>query len=420
MTEMPTGFSNAVFESWMHESRAGFIDDLCELVAIPTCSPLENAAHGWLRGRCEALGAHVLEEPRHPALIGHSAANHNSHLKIPAEARSALHVRLPACGAPVRTLFSAHLDVVPTGPNFKDGFLPRLLDGAVVGRGTADTKGNIIMLLAALRFLHENGIARSREVAIDFVNEEEIGGNGALSTLLHGRTAEEVVVLEPTSLEVFHGHRGCLEFTTHVRGRATHMGSVEQGVSAIDGAFAFIKALKELETMLVKEARCDPDFGSWSRALQINIGAIAGGEWHGSVPEDCTVRGAFGFLPSLSVQKVQGLLEDLRRSLLETGAATEISFVYEGIHNEAYRGDLNAPVVNALRQAVRGVGGLRSEPRAWNVSCDARLYHHIGGLPTVVFGAGSLADSHSSHERLRLDEWERGVRALVAFLTNPG
>jgi acetylornithine deacetylase len=272
------------------------------------------------------------------------------------------------------------------------------------------------MLLAALEFLLEADITRLRDVEVDLVIEEEIGGNGALSAVLHGRRVDEVVVLEPTGLEVFHGHRGCLEFVAELRGRGTHMGG-PNGLSAITGAFEFAGAVRRLEQRILEEARTHPSFSGWERPVQINLGRIEGGEWHGSVPELCRVWCALGFLPERSVAEVKALLRKTVADLPDPWWRTHTRLEYDGIHNEGYLGDANAAVCEALRRATWRAGMPSAGPRAWNVSCDARLYARELGVPTVIYGVGSLAEAHSSHEQLPLDELESGALALIYFLT---
>jgi acetylornithine deacetylase len=412
-----TGALEEQFANWFAGCRGALVGELAELVSLVTTSPYEQRAFPWLRTRMEALGAHVSEEPRHSSLPNHPAANHNAYLAMPAEERSNLHAQLPAVAAPVRTLFSAHVDVIPAGARFEHAFEPEVLDDALVGRGAADTKGNVVMLLAALRFIADAKLTRTRDVAVDFVVEEETGGNGALSAALHGRAADEVVVLEPTGLEVFHGHRGCLEFTLDVAGRSTHMGA-GTGLSAIDGAIAFIEELRALEVRLIAEARTDSAFATWECPLQINVGAIEGGEWHGSIPERCLVRGAFGFLPRYCIADVERMLALAVEALPTAWFREQSTLRYEGVHNGAYLSDPNAQLTRDLRSAAQAAGAPSRPGRAWNVSCDARLYSDLLGVPTVIFGAGSLLEAHSSHERLEFEEWARGILTLARFLTS--
>jgi acetylornithine deacetylase len=402
---------------WLDRHRATFVDEICALVAVDTTSPNEAAVHTWLRDYFAGLAGTVHHLPRHPDLFAHPAANHNEYRSMSPDERGSLRVEFPAPDAPpeVHTLFSAHIDVVPAGPDFRDAFAPRVVGDRIVGRGTADTKGNLVMLAAALRFLRDAGVPLRRRVSLDLVPEEEIGGNGALSSVLYGSDASDVVVLEPTSLEVFHGHRGCAGFTVDVRGRSSHMGG--RGVSAIDGAVELVTLVRELEEDLLREARTDPAFAGMDRPMQINIGMIDGGEWAGSVPERCTVRGFFGYHPRHSATAVLDFLRELVGRLGDPWLREHTVVSPYSIHNEAYLGDPDDAVAQGLRAAVRATGADVAERRAWNVSCDARLYQRLLGVPTVVFGAGSLVDAHSSHEGIDLTEWTRGVEALVTFLT---
>lgn len=403
----------AHFDRWIVERLPGFVGEIAELVAFDTTSPNEGRAVDWLRDYLTGLDAQVWLEPRHPDLRAHPAANHNAHLHRSNDDRGTLVAHWPG-SADRHTLFSAHIDVVPAAPGFVRAFDPHLVDGALVGRGTADTKGNIVMLAAAIRYLAEVGCPRCT-VTLDLVVEEEIGGNGALSSVLHGRDVSEVVVLEPTGLEVFHGHRGCLEFTAHITGRASHMGGI--GVSAIFGALEFVTLLRELEGRLIDEAQLDPDFAHYDRPVQINVGTIRGGEWHGAIPEHCEVGGAFGFHPKYTVEDVRGLLEQLVQRLTDPWLREHVGLSYDGIHNGAYRGDPDSAVATRLCGAVKLAGRDVDRRRAWCVSCDARLYHDLLAVPVVVFGAGQLESAHSSAERLELDEFTRGVWALAVFLS---
>ena len=106
--------------------------------------------------------------------------------------------------------------------------------------------------------------------------EEEIGGNGTLSMVLHGVESDEVVVLETTELNVFRGQRGCLGFSIALTGRSAHMGSHTTGINAIEAAYDVLVALKAFEQEMLDEAGTDPDFSCWERPVKLNLGIIRG------------------------------------------------------------------------------------------------------------------------------------------------
>ena len=60
--------------------------------------------------------------------------------------------------------------------------------------------------------------------------------------------------------------------------------------------------------------------------------------------------------------------------------------------------------------------GLQGTPTGWIVSCDARLFAKVGGMPTAVFGAGTLTDAHSDRETVRMGDVMRAAEALTLFV----
>jgi acetylornithine deacetylase len=389
--------------SWLDEERERIVADLMLLAEVDSSSPHEERLFPLLERLLDEAGA----APRVLPVAGVASRPgfvDSGFRHLLADRRL---LRAHVAGEPTgpRTLFNAHLDVVPAG-GWPEAFRPRYVGGSVYGRGTADTKGNIVMLLAALRFMRDTGRALAGPVEIDFVFEEELGGNGTRASVLLGTAADQAVVLEPTGLAVHNGHRGCLSFRLRVRTPAAHMGFTGTTPSAIDVAFEATRALKRLEQRMLAEAATDRDFGSWERPVQLVVSSIAGGEWHGSVPGACELRGNLGFLPSRSLADAEALLRGVAEELSPATVAVDFPL----LRNDAYLGDPSSPLVRRLTAACE-----QPPPRPWLVSCDARLYARAG-IPTVVFGCGRLEHAHTHGEHVSIAELERGVAVLARFL----
>lgn len=404
-------FDAAQFASWWEARRGHTIQGLLELIEIPTTSPDEELCYPWLEARVKELGGSVQIEPPPGDLAEHPEFTVT---EFSARARSNLRARFPHPdpGAP-RLLLNAHVDVVPAD-DFPAAFSPVLHDGEIVGRGAADTKNNIAMTFAALELLGDLEIPPAFDLTVDFVVEEEIGGSGTLASILNGCEADEVVVLEPTGLEILHGHRGCLSFEVEVEGVAGHMGGTE-GLSAIDGAVEVIGALKRLEAEMREAASAKPLFDSPVSLTPVNVGAIHGGQWHGSFPRRCQLRANAGFLPPDDVAAVASRIERTVAELPEPWNE-RCRVTYSGIHNEAYVIDSATPLVGRLVGCGRRQGVETGRPRVWEASCDARFYSRLLDLPVVVFGSGDLGAAHASDERLSLTQFSAGVRMLADFL----
>lgn len=403
-----------------HERRIA--QTLADYIALPTVTPNEACAIPFLETYIGSVGGTSIFLPTHPDMKGHwSRSPHSSSQMTPD--RGSLRARLGAAADPEAptTMFNCHVDVVPATPDFPAAFDPRIDGDLVWGRGACDTKNNLVMLVEAVRYLQEEGIPLRRSPLLDLPIEEEIGGNGTLSSLLYHEPIDEAVCLEPTSLQVFRGHRGCLTFNVTVVGRSVHMGSGEVGIDAIDGAIAVIERLRQLEARLVERARTEPGFESWDRPLQLNIGVIQGGEWSGSVAERCLLKGDLGFLPSSSLDEVASMIEEACRSVDDprVSARLQVDFA-TGLRNDAYLTNQRAPVVTALATATATVTGTsQTTACGWNVSCDARLYAKVAKTPTVIFGSGALANAHSPDEHVSLSELATGIAVLATFLSTP-
>ena len=73
----------------------------------------------------------------------------------------------------------AHLDVVPVTDDWKvtKPFEPKIVDGRIYGRGTADDKGPAIAALYAMRAIKELGIPMKKSVRLILGSDEECGSS---------------------------------------------------------------------------------------------------------------------------------------------------------------------------------------------------------------------------------------------------
>src|SRR5690606_4080937 len=60
--------------------------------------------------------------------------------------------------------------------------------------------------------------------------------------------------------------------------------------------------------------------------------------------------------------------------------------------------------------------GRPAEPRGLMAGTDMRLLADRGGIPTVNFGPGQMAQGHSANEELPLDEYLDAVRILTQVI----
>ena len=128
-------------------------------------------------------------------------------------------------------LFSGHADVAPHEPDnwtVCRPFEPRLVDGRLHGRGTADMKGGMTASFWAVKILKELGFVPGGDILYESVVDEEFaGGNGTLAARLAGFNADLAVLTEPTRMQVCPACLGAFLGEITLRGRAgmPYMGS---------------------------------------------------------------------------------------------------------------------------------------------------------------------------------------------------
>lgn len=396
---------------WLRTQSDWAGDLLGRLIAFPSvpgseaaiqAALLEILAADGLAATAVPVDGAIVDDPDHTPVEGSPGY----------EGRPNVHVRLAGAGGGRSVIVSTHSDVVP-GP--AGMFEAAISEGIVRGRGACDAKGQIVTALLALRALRELGLKLDGDVEVQFVIEEEAGGNGTLAALRAGRRADAAVVLEPTGLVPRSANRGAAWFKLTVEGRSVHMGRYHEGLSAFDEFVGLLPLLRGYETALRQASKGTAGFPDEPSPVVLNIGRVQAGDWPSTVPGRCVVEGGIAFLPNRTARRIEAEIRDLILAQATPWAREHARFELAGLRNEAFETPPDHPAVGAFRQAAEDVLGPRPA-QGWNASCDARLFFHRGGMPVLVFGAGDLRHAHALDEEIRLEDIARAAEVLVRFL----
>jgi acetylornithine deacetylase/succinyl-diaminopimelate desuccinylase-like protein len=220
------------------------IRDLIGLMAVPSVS---------VRGYPEATHAALLRARDEVARLLADAGCAVESIDLPDTAPVVFgHIEAPP-GAPTVLLYS-HYDVVPAGDESlwrTPPFEPTLADGAITGRGAADTKSNILAIVGALRAWDGRP-----PVGVKVVVEgmEEVGG-GAFTTYPPkdpDRFAADVMIIadlgnvRPGIPTLTVALRGMANIVVEVRTLASAKHSGQYGGAAPDALIALMHALASL------------------------------------------------------------------------------------------------------------------------------------------------------------------------------
>ncbi|MFH1740836.1 MAG: M20/M25/M40 family metallo-hydrolase [bacterium] len=310
-------------------------------------------------------------------------------------------------------LFNTHLDVVPPSKNQENAFDPIIEAGVIRGRGACDAKGQAATLYLVLAALRKLNVSLMGDLIAHLVVEEEAGGNGTLAMIRRGETADAAIILEPTELKILSSVRGAVWFRIRSEGRAGHSGSGGT-VSALNMARTVMNKLEEYHAKLLAESKGIELFDSFENPMPLTFGRLSAGKWPATAPDEAVLEGVLGFLPNKTRYDI---MEEMRAVIDKAGdewltAHTQLEFMYR---HDAHVLRQDHPLVQELLDCCRKEG-LPTEISAMTASCDSWFYNNQLGIPTVVFGPGSLGHAHSSEEQIALEEIADAAHALVQFI----
>ena len=316
-------------------------------------------------------------------------------------------------------VLSGHTDVVPVdGQHWSvDPFSLTEKDGLLYGRGTADMKGYIACVLAAVPAFLEQPLTMPVHLAFSY--DEEVGCLGVRPMLaeLTKRAVRPRLCLigEPTALKPVLGHKGKLAMRCHVKGAACHSAYAPYGVNAIEYAAKLIARLGEIGNDLARpehhDARFDPPFST------VQTGVIKGGSALNIVPADCEFDFEVRALPDFDAQAVSDSLrqfadDELLPKMRAVQGDTDISLESLG----AYPGLATAPESDVARLIAELTGS--SEFGTVAFGTEGGLFSQAG-IPAVVCGPGSMDQGHKPDEFIaveQLDQCDAILRRLAAYL----
>jgi acetylornithine deacetylase len=313
-------------------------------------------------------------------------------------------------------IFNSHLDVVPPSEGQRNPFTPQEKSGNIFGRGAVDAKGQVAVLYTLAQIIKESGQKPAGNLVFHLVVEEENGGNGTLAMVKRGVDADAAIVLEPTEMKVIPAVRGAVWFQLKVYGKATHSGSTEGRISAIDTAYQAIEILRDYHDRLLASSRNFPLFDCYEDPMPLTIGQFDSGTWPATVPDEAILRGLIGFLPNKTRTEVQ---EELKKALRNQGdewLRNNFLITFPMLRNDGYTIPTDHPLVKALCSSVER-SGLTPVIDAMRASCDAWQYANNLHIPTLVFGPGSLSVAHSDNEFIATKELFSAAGILADFVS---
>lgn len=313
-------------------------------------------------------------------------------------------------------ILSGHSDVVPVAGQAWDSDPFRLAERGdrLYGRGTADMKGFIALVLALAPRAAAGPLAVPLHLALSY--DEEVGCLGApalIAALPEGAARPRLAIIgEPSGMRVANAHKGIQFLRTRVTGREAHSSLPERGVNAIAAAAEIIGEIGRLAALCraaaAADSRFDPPYTSF------NIGRIAGGAAVNIIARDCVFEWEFRAVPGEDAAALRRWIDDfVARDLLprlraghpDAAVSTETAAAVPPLVPDP------ASPAEALARALSGAG----ETTTIAFATEAGLFQ-AAGIPAIVCGPGSIAVAHQSNEYITRAELAAGGDFLDRLL----
>ena len=323
---------------------------------------------------------------------------------------------------PGGVVLSGHTDVVPVDGQAwtVEPFRLSERDGKLFGRGTADMKGYLACVLAAVPTFLASPLRRPVHLAFSY--DEEVGCLGVRSLLeiLPQRVPQPALCLigEPTELQPVLGHKGKLAMRCHVKGAPSHSAYAPYGVNAIEQAARLIGQLGEIGAELAEPSQHDVRFDPAYSTVQ--VGVIQGGTALNIVPADCRFDFEVRALPDFAPQRVMEKLQDYaEQALLPRMRAVHADTAIRFEPLSAYPGLATSADSEAARLVARLCGSDAFGTVAFGT--EGGLFHQAG-IPSVVCGPGSMDQGHKPDEYVSVEQMaacDRLMDRLAIHLSEP-
>lgn len=299
-----------------------------------------------------------------------------------------------------RLLLAPHLDTVNAVSEKQ--FVPRSANGRIYGRGACDAKGSVAAMLTALNRLARQGRRpAATEIVFAGLMDEENAQAGSRALSAGGCQADLAIVGEPTRLQIVTAHKGSLWLRLETRGKAAHGSCPHLGKNAVHEMARIVDLFESGYARQLLQRR-HPLLGTPT----INIGFIQGGTQPNIVPALCVAGADRRTIPGETERSVLAEMNAwLRRHGLRAALTSD-----KPSHCLPLETDPRLPLVQKFLHTAR-----QKRLAGVDYFCDASILAQ-GGIPSIVFGPGDIAQAHAADEWIAQKSLEAAVALLLKFL----
>ena len=324
----------------------------------------------------------------------------------PDEAKANLLAIIPASDGNTQggIVMSGHTDVVPVdGQRWEtDPFTLVKKEGKLYGRGTADMKGFLAVMLGLVPEILQ--AKRKHPVYLAFSYDEEIGCRGAplmIADIVNNSIKPQACIVgEPTGMRPVIAHKGIQAFRCRVQGHAAHSSLTPHGCNAIEYAAQLICYIRSVAEDLKNNGAIDSHFDVPFTTISTNM--IHGGIAHNTIPEACDVIFEFRNLPQVQPDNILDQIRNYVDKELLPKMRREKSHANIEIDKLSAAPAFEISAEAEILQTVRAITKHQDEYKV-AYATEAGLFQSAD-IPTIVCGPGHIDQAHRANEYVDVEQ----------------
>lgn len=317
----------------------------------------------------------------------------------------------------------AHIDTVGVGNrnNWKhDPYSGYEDNDIIIGRGASDQEGGLASMVYAGKIIKELGLENDFTLLMTATVQEEDCDGLCWQYLIQeeGIRPEFVVITEPTSCNIYRGHRGRMEIKVTTSGVSAHGSAPERGDNAIYKMAGIIKDLEQLHTRLKHH-----DF--------LGKGSLTVSEIFFTSPSRCAVadscsisidrRLTFGETAESAISEINDLpgvkAAQAKVEMYDYARASYTGLTYPSdAYFPTWLIEADHPATKTLVAAYKGLFDTEPLVDKWTFSTNGVAIMGQFGIPCIGFGPGHEDQAHAPNEKTWKDEL---VKATAMYAVIP-
>lgn len=303
----------------------------------------------------------------------------------------------------IELMFNGHIDTVPGFTMDYKPFSPFIKDGKIYGRGSADMKGGIAAVLAAMIATKRSEAKLKKSLFFAGVVGEEECSKGTEQLIKDNIIPKMVVIPEPTQLEVAIAHKGMEWIEVIFKGKSTHGSRPHEGINAIYTASEFCNIVRtELQKKV--ESKKYTLIGN----ATINVGVVKGGNDPNIVPNRAKVQIDRRWLPNETIEEIyEEINEAAKKAVNKIGGSFEVNELREltaSMINTPHSIDENYKLVKEALSSVEKITSKKKEAVAFPAWSDAGLLTNHTSAKSIILGPGNIDQAHADDEFCDIEE----------------